>query len=308
MTKAFATEIAENDGVLSGPWRQPKQMLHAQTYDSHASIHDDATARKLGFQGGTIEGNRLATRTLLLSLFASVVLSVATIAWPLYSRARPGGRVGTSLYAALAYFGLIGVGFMLAEVGLLMRLSLVLGHPSYSLIVVLSSLVASAGLGSYLSDRLPMDERPLCFVYPVVIAALMLALAAYLPDLAPRVQVLETRARIAIAGGLTSVMGLAMGFAFPTGMRLVQRRQVEETPWLWGINGIGGVLASSVAVVVALEAGLRSLFVVAAACYLALLPLVSVLVRAGRAAADEDRARVADAPREEAPDEPTERP
>ena len=42
--------------MLAGPWRQPKQMLHAQTYDSHASIHDDATAQKLGFQGGTIEG------------------------------------------------------------------------------------------------------------------------------------------------------------------------------------------------------------------------------------------------------------
>ena len=27
-----------------------------QIYDSHASIHDDATAQKLGFQGGTIEG------------------------------------------------------------------------------------------------------------------------------------------------------------------------------------------------------------------------------------------------------------
>jgi len=56
MTKAFNTEIAESSGVLTGPWRQPKQMLHAQTYDSHASIHDDATAQKLGFQGGTIEG------------------------------------------------------------------------------------------------------------------------------------------------------------------------------------------------------------------------------------------------------------
>jgi hypothetical protein len=54
--KAFETEIAESNGVLSGPWRQPKQMLHAQTYDAHASIHDDATAQKLGFQGGTIEG------------------------------------------------------------------------------------------------------------------------------------------------------------------------------------------------------------------------------------------------------------
>jgi hypothetical protein len=54
--KAFDTAIAESNGVLTGPWRAPRQMLHAQTYDSHASIHDDATAQKLGFQGGTIEG------------------------------------------------------------------------------------------------------------------------------------------------------------------------------------------------------------------------------------------------------------
>ncbi|MBR1121323.1 hypothetical protein JQ628_07330 [Bradyrhizobium lablabi] len=56
MTKAFDSEITESNNVLMGPWRQPKQMLHAQVYDSHASIHDDATAQKLGFQGGTIEG------------------------------------------------------------------------------------------------------------------------------------------------------------------------------------------------------------------------------------------------------------
>ena len=54
--KAFDIEITQSNGMLAGPWRQPKQMLNAQTYDSHASIHDDATAQKLGFQGGTIEG------------------------------------------------------------------------------------------------------------------------------------------------------------------------------------------------------------------------------------------------------------
>jgi hypothetical protein len=53
---AFRTEILERDNLLVGPWRSPKQMLQAQIYDSHASIHDDATAQKLGFQGGTIEG------------------------------------------------------------------------------------------------------------------------------------------------------------------------------------------------------------------------------------------------------------
>jgi hypothetical protein len=54
--QAFDTIITETPDSLTGPWRRPQQMLHAQVYDSHASIHDDATARKLGFQGGTIEG------------------------------------------------------------------------------------------------------------------------------------------------------------------------------------------------------------------------------------------------------------
>jgi len=53
---AFTIEILESGNLLTGPWRKPAQMLHAQVYDSHASIHDDATAQKLGFQGGTIEG------------------------------------------------------------------------------------------------------------------------------------------------------------------------------------------------------------------------------------------------------------
>src|SRR5271154_3347907 len=53
---AFDTAITEQQGVPSGPYRSPKQMLAVQAYDGHASIHDDATAQKLGFKGGTIEG------------------------------------------------------------------------------------------------------------------------------------------------------------------------------------------------------------------------------------------------------------
>lgn len=52
----FATPIERSGNTLKGPWRAPLQMLAAQEYDEHASIHDDATAQKLGFRGGTIEG------------------------------------------------------------------------------------------------------------------------------------------------------------------------------------------------------------------------------------------------------------
>ncbi len=49
--KAFDTTLA-----LSGPLRQPKQMLAEQAYGGHTSIHDDAMAEKLGFRAGPIEG------------------------------------------------------------------------------------------------------------------------------------------------------------------------------------------------------------------------------------------------------------
>jgi hypothetical protein len=54
--KAFNTAIVDNDGSLVGPWRSPQQMLAAQVYDGHVSIHDNATAQKMGFKAATIEG------------------------------------------------------------------------------------------------------------------------------------------------------------------------------------------------------------------------------------------------------------
>ncbi|MFN7418272.1 MAG: hypothetical protein ACK5T8_09885, partial [Alphaproteobacteria bacterium] len=57
MSLLFNTPIeAKPDGMFVGPWRSPRNMLTAQSYDGHKSIHDDDTASKLGFRGGTIEG------------------------------------------------------------------------------------------------------------------------------------------------------------------------------------------------------------------------------------------------------------
>jgi hypothetical protein len=42
--------------ILSGPLRHPRQMLADQEYGGHTSIHDDATAERLGLRAGPIEG------------------------------------------------------------------------------------------------------------------------------------------------------------------------------------------------------------------------------------------------------------
>ena len=56
MLEPFTTPIQSSDTELIGPLRAPRQMLAAQKYDDHTSIHDNETAQKFGFKGGTIEG------------------------------------------------------------------------------------------------------------------------------------------------------------------------------------------------------------------------------------------------------------
>lgn len=50
-SQAFNTEL-----TITGPVREPRQMLADQEYDGHASVHDEATADKLGLAGAPIEG------------------------------------------------------------------------------------------------------------------------------------------------------------------------------------------------------------------------------------------------------------
>jgi len=229
----------------------------------------------------TIEGNLLATRTLGMTVIASFLFAVGSVVWPLARRARPKGRIGRTLFGGLSYFLLIGVGFMLIEIAILQRLSIVLGHPIYGLIVVLSSLIAAAGIGSLASDALPLSSAPYCYVFPLVVGAVVVVFALVWPSIAPSIIAAETPVRIAWAFGVTLLIGLPLGVAFPAGMRIMHERHADETPWLWGLNGVGSVIASSLAILIALVGGLTVLLLVAAGCY-ALLTLAIAVMRSER--------------------------
>jgi len=229
---------------------------------------------------GSIEGNLLATRTLVLSLLASLVLVSVAIVVPLLRRARPRGHVDGKLWAGIAYFTLIGMGYMLAEVTLLQRLGLVLGDPSYSLIVVIASLVASTGLGSLISDRLPLTRAPLCYVFPLVIVAAITAISLSWPSIAAMILPAPISVRIVASVAITSALGALFGLGFPTGLRFAQMTHPEEAPWFWGMNGVGSILASSLAIILAQRWGLTVAMLSAAGCYLALLVPIAIWARA----------------------------
>jgi hypothetical protein len=62
-------------------------------------------------------------------------------------------------------------------------------------------------------------------------------------------------------------MGLLMGMIFPMGMRLAAASRAELAPWLWGVNGATSVLASVLAVVIAMAVGISASFWAGVGCY-----------------------------------------
>jgi hypothetical protein len=169
----------------------------------------------------------------------------------------------------VAYFGALGAGFIVCEIALIQRLILLLGHPIYSLVVILFTLLLAGGLGSFYARRFEGDRirAALGRLLPVVIVLIVLA-ALLLPAITRAALPLPLPARIAVAGLVTFPFGFFMGMPFPLGLRR-QSELPDGSPAsvLWGLNGVASVLGSLGGVALAVVGGFTSAFLAAAACY-----------------------------------------
>ena len=223
---------------------------------------------------GVVKGNLVATLTLAALLLMLVLVSGATIILPLALRSRypvPGAVPSRTLWPAALYFALIGCGFMFTEIALIQRLTVFLTHPLYALGVLLFTLIASTGVGSLVSDRLPLTRSPWRYVYPALTAGCLVCLSFLVNSLLRTMVTEPIGVRIAAAGAVIFPIGFLMGLFFPTGMRLARSVSSGETPWYWALNGVFGVLCSALAVLISIYVGVFINFYLAALCYAAVL-------------------------------------
>jgi hypothetical protein len=168
--------------------------------------------------------------------------------------------------SSLGFFAAIGIGFLVLEVTLIQRFVLFLGFPTYSLSVVLACLLAFTGAGAALSGRTTRPREALS-VALVLAVALMVASAFGLPPLLRALIDLPFAARIVVTGIILLPFGLTLGMAMPLGLRRLAALHERGVAWAWGINGVTSVLASVLAMLVAITAGFKAATLLAAACY-----------------------------------------
>jgi hypothetical protein len=173
---------------------------------------------------------------------------------------------------------------MLVEIGLLSRLNVFLGHPTLALAALLGGIIFFTGMGSLASGRIDVSRPWLARLYPIIPATLVVVSALALDPLMDRFAGAETSLRLVISIGVVGLPALGMGLGFPLGLRLVAELCVagdrpDLGPWMWGINGACGVVASGLALTCSMAWGIATTLLIGAGLYVALVPCTAWLVR-----------------------------
>lgn len=191
------------------------------------------------------------------------------------------GRSGSMAAITFAYFFSIGLGFLLVEISLMQKYILFLGHPVYSISVVLFSLLLFSGLGSAISETF----RKSVFLPPLLVGLLILS---YIFLVGPFFNLFLKSAlpvRLLMTFFSLAPLGFLMGMPFPGGIRMLRERDPKLIAWAWGVNGFASVIASIGAAILAISFGFSVVLMVGSGAYL----ISSVVIRRACLARQSDR-------------------
>lgn len=201
---------------------------------------------------------------LLVLLVAELLIGVAVVGWPLWRR----GRDGLALSAVgrtLIYFAALGVGFAAVEMALVQQLVLLLGDPTRSLSVTIPALLAASAFGSLLSERVPTPGPAAAARIVVVIGALLLAAATWLPQAVAAILPHGELVRIGAAILFVAPVGVVLGMMLPLGLRALGGD--TAVAWAWAVNGVASVVGTLLAVLLAMTGGFAGVLWLATAIY-----------------------------------------
>ncbi|MBI3529606.1 MAG: hypothetical protein HY067_16760 [Betaproteobacteria bacterium] len=197
----------------------------------------------------------------------SVVISIIFVFVPLlWFRRR--SLYGAETVPALVYFACLGAGFIIVELVFISKCVLLIGSPIYSMATVLFTLLASAGIGSFLSARLASKwGRRAILAIPAfgLIAVLLIFVFPFLGNLTLGMSQVS---RILLVSTFLVPLGIPLGMPFPLGIAALESKAPHLIPWAWGVNGFMTVVGSLVAVICSTKFGFNATLILALAIYL----------------------------------------
>lgn len=204
----------------------------------------------------------VALRDLLLAV---VALSLLLIILPLM-RLRERQRGLTGMLTPV-FFACVGLAYVLVQVWMLHTFSMFLGHQTYSLSVVLASLLIATGLGASLGSRWLPAPRARVMIGGAAIIGLLLTGHYILPHLLEATWNTDLPVRVLVVIAFVVPTGMAMGQPFVAGLTWLRTAAPPSVPWCIGINGFSSVIASIGVIPLAMGSGYSAAIFLGMALY-----------------------------------------
>ena len=199
------------------------------------------------------------------------IISLLGIFVPLFFFSRKKTAQKNVRWAVIFYFSFLGMGFIMIELCFIKQYILFLGHPAYSIALIISGLLVFSGIGSFLSEK--FGDRPqiaLRFIFPTIFLLIVVTIFTTQPIFQAFLGTpLIVRSMVTFV--LLAPIGLCMGFPFPLGLRLIHQVSPNLVGWAWGINGFMTVIGSVLTVIISLVSGFDMVLWIAGVFYLCCL-------------------------------------
>jgi spermidine synthase len=218
---------------------------------------------------------QLPIAILFVLLIEGLIITLVSLVLPMSLFMRWKSGILLKNWKLLTFFSCLGVGFILFEIVLLPKFTLYLGSPLYSLSLIVFSLLLASGIGSYFSPKFEKKMTLVAFSLCIIMVLYAFLLGGFF-SLTASFSLLQ-RAIATIA--LVMMPGFLMGMFLPTGIRLVNSREPQITPWMWTINSVTSVLGTVIAQFGALLVGLTFDILLAALIYIVAIVLLRSALR-----------------------------
>ncbi len=172
---------------------------------------------------------------------------------------------GYTMIPFLSYFAFIGAGFMFVEVSIIHKMILPLENPQYALASVLTSILLSSGIGSFLSHKIKHLRSHFVLL---LISILVVIYSVVLSIICNLFIVYSVIIRILFVCLMLLPLGLLMGIPFPQGIKILGDKNEKLIPVAWAINACFSVLTPILAIMVAITFGFKIVFWLGAVSYL----------------------------------------
>jgi hypothetical protein len=171
------------------------------------------------------------------------------------------------------YFGCLGAGYIMVEVGLIAHFVAALGNPTVSATILITGMLVFSGLGSFASERFLATARTTMPKIFLAIFAILVFYAFFIDYALDWIGALPYVLRIVLCLALLAPPAFLMGFPMPTGMTTLGRLGKDHMfLWAWGVNGCFSVIGAALVPIVATSFGLPAVVLLGAVAYLIALP------------------------------------